>query len=50
MKNKILNENELNQLSEKTKTDLYYLLLDIEEQLQYKNKEVTNTIDYLQNN
>lgn len=50
MENKILSKNELNQLSQKTRIELYYLLLDIEEQLQYKNKKVTNTINFLQNN
>ena len=49
MKNKILNEKEIQELSEETKLDLYYILLQIEDELQYKNKKVTNTIDYLQN-
>ena len=50
MKKKILDEKELQELSGKTKTDLYYVLLQIEDELQYKNKKVTNTINWLQEN
>ena len=47
---KIISTKDLQQLSNKTKTDLYYILLTIEDELQYKNKKITNTIDFLQNN
>lgn len=50
MKNKIISTKDLQQLSSTTKTDLYYILLTIEDELQYKNKKITNTIDFLQNN
>lgn len=45
---KILNENELNNLSSETKSELLYLLYKIEDELQYNCKKVTNTIDFLQ--
>ena len=48
MKTKILSEKDLLKLKDNTKTDLYYILLQIEEELDYNNKKVTNTIDYLQ--
>lgn len=46
---KILTNEQLNGLSEKTKTDLYYILLRIESELQYNCEDITNTINFLQN-
>lgn len=45
---KISNENELNNLSSETKSELLSLLYKIEDELQYNCKKVTNTIDFLQ--
>lgn len=45
---KILDENELRSLSSETKSDLLDILYRIEDELQYKNKKITNTIDFLQ--
>lgn len=44
----ILNKKQLNELSEDTRSDLLSVLWVIEDELQYKCKKVTKTIDYLE--
>lgn len=44
----ILNKKQLNELSEDTRSDLLSVLWAIEDELQYKCKKVTKTIDYLE--
>ena len=44
----ILTETQLNELSLATKTNLLFLLYNIEDELEYNCDEVTKTINYLQ--
>lgn len=44
----ILSERQIEQLRKQTRIDLLMLLYQVEDDLQYKSKSVTRTIDYLQ--
>lgn len=44
----ILNEEQLRELSENTRSDLLTVLWAIEDELQYECEDVTETINYLQ--
>lgn len=46
--NLILTEKQLNSLPSDTSCDLLHILYAIEDQLDYKCKKVSNTINYLQ--
>ena len=45
---KILSNTELENLSKDTQRELLFLLYKIEDELNYNNKQITNTIDFLQ--
>lgn len=44
----ILNEEQIAELSENTRSDLLEVLWAIEDELQYECEDITETIDYLQ--
>lgn len=44
----ILTERQIEQLRKQTRIDLLTLLYQVEDDLQYKSKSVSKTIDYLQ--
>jgi hypothetical protein len=44
----LLTENQIGQLRKQTRIDLLTLLYQVEDDLQYKSKSVSKTIDYLQ--
>ena len=47
-KEMILQVEEIKKLSQKTRTDLLMVLYNVEDELDYESKNVSNTIDYLQ--
>lgn len=47
-KEMILQVEEIKKLSQKTRTDLLMILYNVEDELDYESKNVSNTIDYLQ--